>query len=305
MSTGQNRDVTKLLVITNVHAGSARDEAVDDALGVLRAGADHVEVADLDPDALPDVLKQHTDARPVVLGGDGSVHLLVATAHRIGLLDGSPFDFGLVPLGTGNDLARTLGLPLDPVQAAEVVLQGRRRPLDILVDDVGGVVVNAVHLGVGAEAGRRAVPLKPRLGKLAYPVGSAVAGASTAGWKLRVTVDGRVLTAGHVRRSLLVALGNGVTIGGGARVAPSASPDDGQVDVVVSFSTGWRARVAFAVALIRGRHPQRHDVIETRGHEVTVSGEPVPLNADGELSELAGSRTWTVLPHAVRVTVPG
>ncbi|MBB5789322.1 diacylglycerol kinase family enzyme [Jiangella mangrovi] len=294
--------MTRLLVIANALAGSAREEAVEQALDVLRSGSDDVEVAELDPETIPDVLKTHPDHRPVVMGGDGSVHLLVATAQTLGLLDGPAFEFGLVPLGTGNDLARTLGLPLDPARAASVVLNGRPRDLDVLVDDAGGVVVNAVHLGVGAEAGRRALPLKPRLGKLAYPVGSAVAGAS-AGWKLRVTVDGAVLAGGD-RRSLMVALGNGVTIGGGAPVAPSASPDDGHVDVVVSFSTGWQARLAFAVALVRGRHPERHDVLSARGHAVTVSGGPVPLNADGELSELAGTRTWTVLPHALRIAVP-
>ncbi|WP_198664013.1 diacylglycerol/lipid kinase family protein [Jiangella endophytica] len=293
--------MTKLLVITNTRAGGARDEAVETVLGVLRAGADEVQVADLDPDAMAGVLDRHPEHRPVVLGGDGSVHLLVATALRLGRLD-RPFGFGLVPLGTGNDLARTLGLPLDPARAAEVVLDGRARELDVLTDDAGGVVVNAVHLGVGAEAGRRALPLKPRLGRLAYPVGSAVAGAAARGWKLRVTVDGQVVARGD-RRSLMVALGNGVTIGGGAPVTPSARPDDGRVDVVVSFSTGWRARLAFAAALVRGRHPERHDVIEARGHEVTVAGGPVPLNADGELAELAGARTWTVRPHALRVTV--
>ncbi|WP_083459003.1 diacylglycerol/lipid kinase family protein [Jiangella muralis] len=291
-----------LLVITNTRAGGARDGAVETALGVLRAGGD-VEVAELDPDALPAVLARHPGHRPVVLGGDGSVHLLAATALRAGLLDRPPFAFGLVPLGTGNDLARALGLPLDPVRAAEVVLGGRERDLDMLTDDAGGVVVNAVHLGVGAEAGRRAVPLKPRLGRLAYPVGSAVAGAAARGWRLRVTVDGEVVAGGD-RRALMVALGNGHTIGGGAPVTPSAEPDDGRVDVVVSFSTGWRARLAFAAALVRGRHPERHDVVEARGQVVTVAGGPVPLNADGELAELAGARTWTVRPHALRVTVP-
>ncbi|WP_203454504.1 diacylglycerol/lipid kinase family protein [Jiangella aurantiaca] len=292
-----------LLVIMNTRAGSVRGEAVETALGVLRAGGGDVQIADLDPDTLPGVLEGHPGHRPVVLGGDGSAHLVVATALRLGLLDRPPFAFGLIPLGTGNDLARTLGLPLDPARAAEVALDGRGRELDVLTDDAGGVVVNAVHLGVGADAGRRAVPLKPRLGRLAYPVGSAVAGAAARGWKLRVTVDGEVLAGGD-RRALMVALGNGVTIGGGAPVTPSARPDDGRVDVVVSFSTGWRARLAFAAALVRGRHPERHDVEAARGHQVTVAGGPVPVNADGELSELVGARTWTVRPHAVRVHVP-
>ena len=58
----------------------------------------------------------------------------------------------LVPLGTGNDLARALDLPLDAADAARLVLTGRPQPMDLLVDDAGGVVVNAVHVGVGAEA---------------------------------------------------------------------------------------------------------------------------------------------------------
>ncbi|MCU1693793.1 MAG: diacylglycerol kinase catalytic region, partial [Frankiales bacterium] len=90
------------------------------------------------------------DGRQVVLaGGDGSLHLAVARLRALGRLD---LPLALVPLGTGNDLARALGLPLDPVEAAHVVLSFPPRPLDLLVDDAGDVVVNAVHVGVGAEA---------------------------------------------------------------------------------------------------------------------------------------------------------
>ncbi|GGT08648.1 diacylglycerol/lipid kinase family protein [Nonomuraea spiralis] len=95
------------------------------------------------------------DRVPVVLGGDGSVHALVAALLERGRLNAAPI--GLIPMGTGNDLARTLGLPLDPAEAARVVLAGHERAMDLLIDDDGGVVVNAVHLGVGAQVctGRR------------------------------------------------------------------------------------------------------------------------------------------------------
>lgn len=296
----------RLLLITNQRAGGTDDDAVRGILGVLETAAD-VEVVDVDdPDRLPDLLDRTAESVPVVIGGDGSVHALVAAAQRLGRLGGTgatSFDFGLIPQGTGNDLARALGLPLDPVAAARVIRDGRRRDLDVLIDDADHVVVNAVHLGVGAEAGRRAAAWKPRLGRLAYPLGAVVAGLSARGWPLRVTVDDAVVADG-TRRVLMVALGNGVTIGGGAPVAPQARPDDGRVDVIVSFATSRSARIGFAAALMRRRHPQRADVVNSRGRTVTVDGGPVPVNTDGEVAVVHQARTWTVLHHAARVIVP-
>jgi diacylglycerol kinase (ATP) len=69
---------------------------------------------------------------------------------------------GLVPLGTGNDFARGVGIPLDHIEAARLVRTGRPRPVDLIVDDSGGVVVNAVHVGAGAGAAVKARPLERR-----------------------------------------------------------------------------------------------------------------------------------------------
>ncbi|PSL08300.1 diacylglycerol kinase family enzyme [Haloactinopolyspora alba] len=293
-----------LLVITNGHAGSSGGASRDAVVAALRARAD-VHVARLDDlSELASVLERHEQRMPVVLGGDGSVHAVVAALYRLGQVDQGNRGLGIVPMGTGNDLARTLNLPLDPLAAAEVVVSGRERRLDVLTDDAGGVVANAVHLGVGADAARRAAPLKRRLGRFAYPFGSLCAGMLDQGWPLRIRLDGDVVADGR-RRVLMVALGNGVTIGGGAPVAPHASPDDGYVDLVVSYSTGWWARMAYGFALARGRHPRREDVVLRRGHRVTVDGVAVPSNADGELSRLdATGRTWTVHPGALTVRVP-
>ncbi|WP_298330776.1 diacylglycerol kinase family protein [Haloactinopolyspora sp.] len=293
----------QLLVLVNARAGPSLQDAGEAAADVLRTGADVRVVEVGEPSELAGLLELESDRTPVIVGGDGSIHALVAALRDLDRLGERPHELGIVPAGTGNDLARTLELPLDPVAAAEVILRGRERDLDIVVDDAGGVVVNALHLGVGAEAARRAAPLKPWLRRLAYPVGSLLAGTAARGWRLRVVVDGDVVTDGR-RRVLMVALGNGMTIGGGAPVAPAAAPDDGQVDVVVSFSTSWRARLGFVVTLARGRHPRRPDVIVRRGHEVRVDGEPVPVNADGEVSNLEAGRSWTVLRHALRVPVP-
>lgn len=293
--------VSRLLVVTNASAGSTDDERVDSALAVLREGAD-VRVEDSgSPADLARVLASREDRTVVLVGGDGSVHAAVATLHERGEL--SPdVRLALIPLGTGNDLARTLGIPLDPAEAARALLTGRPRTLDLVVDDAGGVVVNAVHLGVGAEAAERATGLKDRLGKAAYPVGSVLAAAGTTGWHLHVEVDGAEV--GTDGPALMVAIANGRTIGGGAELAPDAEPDDGLLDVVVATSTGPLARLGFGVALKDGEHVERDDVTTVRGRRVTVTGDPFPVNADGELAGPITSRTWSVVPGAWSLLVP-
>jgi YegS/Rv2252/BmrU family lipid kinase len=294
--------VNPLLVVTNVAAGGTADEQVEAALAVLRSATDVRREVCAEPDDLGRVLDGLGERTLVVVGGDGSVHTAVATLRSRGELSPDR-PIGLIPLGTGNDLARTLGIPLDPAAAARALLAGSVRRLDLVVDDAGGVVVNAVHLGVGAEAAEKARAVKDRLGRAAYAVGSIAAGTGATGWQLQVVVDGAALPVdGEV---LMVAVANGRTIGGGAPLAPDASPDDGLVDVVVATSTGPLARLGFAMALRDGEHVERDDVLVVRGRTVTVTGDPFPLNADGELDGPVSARTWTVRPAAWSLVVPG
>lgn len=308
----------RLLLIVNAGAGSADDAAVEATLGVLRPAADVAVAATASAEDLDDALAARDARRLVVIGGDGSLHAVVCALDRNGALD--PADpVGVIALGTGNDLARTLGIPLDPAEGAAALLTGRPRRLDVLRDDVGGIVVNAVHAGVGAEAGRSAAALKDQLGAAAYPLGAVFAGATSLGWGLRIEVDGAVvvdseqgicpdeargLLPGGDAQVLMAGACIGRTIGGGAPLAPGAVPDDGLVDVVVCTATGPVARVAFGAALRTGEHLERDDVIALRGREVSISGDPIPLNADGELSDPVPARTWRVDPLAWSVIVP-
>ena len=286
-----------MLVITNAAAGgSARVEA---ALEVLRAADDDVEVvATGTPDECSAAVAELGERRVVVCGGDGSVHTVVAALHRAGALDRP---VGLIPLGTGNDLARAIGLPLDPAEAARVVLDGRPRRLDLLVDDTGGVVVNAVHLGVGAEAARQAASLKPRLGRLAYLVGGVSAGLAAPGWTLTVRVDGAPLTSGRV---LQVGIGLGRSVGGGSPLTPHSVLDDQQADVVVSQAVGFRARLGYGLRLRRGSHVDRPDVSTARGVKVEAEGDPFHYNADGEIGGPVPRRLWTIDPRGWQLIAP-
>lgn len=290
-----------LLVVTNGSAGGAGDGRIEEALAAL---AEHTDVrrADCAGGGDLDRALDAVDGRTlVVAGGDGSVHTAVGRLLARGELSRDT-PVGLLPMGTGNDLARTLGIPLDPVDAARALLAGHARPLDLAVDDQGDVVVNAAHVGVGAEAAERASALKDRLGRAAYPVGGLLAGAGATGWRLRVEVDGEaVATDGEV---LMVGIANGRTIGGGSELAPDAEPDDGLLDVVVATSVGPLARLRFGIALREGQHVDRDDVQVVRGRVVSVAGDAFPLNADGELSGPLTARTWTVRPGAWAVLIP-
>ena len=267
----------------------------------LAAGGDVEQATTGTPAELDEVLDRRQGRRLVVAGGDGSLHLVVRRLHERGEL--SDVELALVPLGTGNDLARALGVPLEPAAAGELARRGTARPLDLLVDDRGSASVNAVHLGVGADAAQAAAGLKPRLGALAYPLGALAAGLRTIGWHMRVEVDGRVLADG-ARRALMTAVGNGPGVGGGTPLLPHAVPDDGLLDVMVSFASGPLARVAFGVALREGRHSRSRSVRYARGRSVSVRDGLMPLNEDGEVGAEVQARTWTVAPGAWRLVAP-
>jgi YegS/Rv2252/BmrU family lipid kinase len=289
-----------LLVLANAAAGGADAAALDTALAVLRRAAEVDLVATSTPGQCRDVLAERAGRRVVVCGGDGSVHIVVDTLRAAGDL-ADPV--GLVPVGTGNDLARAVGVPLDPAAAAAVVLTGRPRELDLVVDDAGTAAVNAVHAGIGAEAARSAATLKPRLGRLGYLLGGLAAGLRERGWRLRVEADGTVLADGD-RLVLQVGIGNGRSVGGGSLLTPHAVPDDGRADVVVSTAVGPLARLAYGRQMPKGRHVRRRDVLTARARTVTVSGEPFRYNLDGEVRGPVDRRTWTVSPRAWRLLVP-
>jgi YegS/Rv2252/BmrU family lipid kinase len=292
--------VTDYLVLANANAGTAEQESVASCCDALRRLGAVESVATHDPDEIDGQLARLDGRRLVVAGGDGSVHAVVAALWRRGELGTTTL--GIVPLGTGNDLARTLGLPLDPVEAAGVVGAGNERRLDLVVAGDGPIVVNAAHAGLGAVAAEAGAALKDRLGQLAYPLGALVAAVRESGWELTVEVDGRQVTGGEP--VLLAGVGNGRTIGGGTPLFPSADPGDGLLDVVVSTAVGPAARVAFGAALRNGEHLDRDDVVATRGREVRIAGDPVPHNADGEVTDPLPERTYRVEPGAWSVVAP-
>ena len=290
-----------LLLITNSEAGSNDAENLDKALAVLRSAADVEVAATSNQGELDGVLHRRGGRQVVVAGGDGSLHAVVAALHRRHELADTVV--GLVPLGTGNDFARGAGIPLDPEEAARVVVEGEVRPVDLIVDCLGEVVVNNVHIGVGAQASHNAKSFKKVLGRFGYAVGAAQAALKPPFVRLRVEVDDHVV-ADFAHPILMVAIGNGSRVGGGAEITPDADPSDGRLDVMISFSTGLWGKLTYALQFRVGRHPERDDVLYLRGNTVSVSGQDFYCSADGELYGPERNRSWRVEPAAFSMPLP-
>ena len=298
-------------MITNTDAGTADEETLDRALASLFDEVSIEVTATSNPGELDGVLHRAGSRVIVVAGGDGSLHAVVSALHR--RHDLSKAVIGLLPLGTGNDFARAMEIPLDAEEAARVLVDGEIRPVDLIVDELGGVVVNNVHVGAGAQASRRGSRWKERLGKIGYgklnlgragyPIGALLAAVKPPFLRLRVEVDGEVVVDLD-QPVLMVAIGNGPTVGGGAELAPEADPEDGKVDVMISRSIGPWARFAYAAHLTRGRHHERDDVIYLRGERVSISGDEFYCAADGEVYGPERNRTWHVEPKAYSMVLP-
>lgn len=300
-----------LLVITNAEAGTSDEERLSEALAVLRQDAS-VEVARTsNPGELDGVLHRAGGRTVVVAGGDGSLHAVVTALHRRHEL--AETTLALLPMGTGNDFARGNGVPLEIEDAARLVLSGRPRPVDLLVDETGSIVVNNVHVGVGAQASRKAAKWKTllgavgvgklNLGRLGYPIGAALSAFHPPNWRLRIEVDGRVVNDVD-RPVLMVAIGNGSNVGGGTEVNPDADPADGLLDVMISRAVKPTAKVGYVLRLRKGEHHERDDVVTLRGTSVKVSGEEFWLSADGEIYGPERSRSWRIERAAYSVILP-
>lgn len=290
----------KVLVIANAKAGSDDQTILEDAVAELATTYDVAVAETENADELDAAIAARAGADLVVVaGGDGSLHAVVAALYaRAELTD---VILGLLPMGTGNDFARGAGIPLDAVESARRMCNGLIRSVDLIVDDTGSIVVNAVHLGATAAAGEAAQTWKSRLGKVGYLVGGVIAGFGPQGLREVVEVDGSAVTC---RRIASVWVNSGAYVGGGTPLAPDAEPADGRLDIGISYAYGPLSRIAYAVQVRFGRHVDRADVTMLQGRSVRVHGEPYVISADGEIEQGITDRTWRIDAGAINMLMP-
>ncbi len=285
----------KALVILNGNArhGARLADRVEEALEGRGIGFLPVRLKKgMDASAVIDVHAKEVD-RVIVGGGDGTLN----AAARGLMASGLPL--GILPLGTANDLARTLGIPSDIEAAIDVIAGGMLRTID--VGDVNGnPFFNVASVGFSAELAMNLTKEAKRKWGVA---GYAVTAAKLL-WKSKPF--GATLAYGskeeHVH-TLQVAVGNGHYYGGGMKVAADARPDDGKLDVYSLEVMHWLELPAMLPMLRSGTHAAwptvrglRVDAFELR------TRRPMAVNADGEIVTMTPAR-FSIREKAVRVFV--
>lgn len=207
------------------------------------------------------------------IGGDGTVHEVVN-----GLMP-DPVPFVVIPVGSGNDFAGMFDFPRTPDEFARVVADGNGLHLDVLACG-DHVVVNSIGLGFEALVTRKSLSIRGLRGLPLY-IGAAMrALVSYDCPPMTIRLDGEEVIEGE---RLLVSICNGVSAGGGFRLAPEALPDDGQVDLCIVERMTRRRILRLLPSAIAGGHTGAAGVTMRRTSEVTVeSARPFHAHFDGE-----------------------
>jgi len=250
-------------------------------------------------DALPEISRDIVRLRDtadlvIVCGGDGSVSSAAMAAIESGL------PLGVIPMGTANDLARTLGIPADLGRAADVIVAGRTRSIDVGTVN-GHAFFNVASIGLSTELARSLDPgLKRRFGRFGYALAAAKVLSKANRFKARITEKGLQIDASTYQ----IAIGNGRHYGGGNIVEASASIDDGHLDLYsLEMKNVWK--LALMLRSFRaGTHGAWSEVRTARCIEFDVeTDEEMAVNADGEIVTSTPAH-FKVLPKAIAVFAP-
>lgn len=287
----------KICLVVNPSAGGGRaGRALPDVRGALeRLDVEHrvEQTASLEHAGELALAATAAGETTVTLGGDGLIGAVAgALKHSDGVL-------GVLPGGRGNDFARVLKIPLEPVAACSVIAANVVRELDLgQVND--RTFIGIASCGFDSDANRIANDARLVRGNLVYAYGALRA---LAGWRpalFEVTIDD---DAPRIVRGYTVAVANSGAYGGGMLMAPDASPHDGLLDVVTVEHVSKLRFLRLLPTVFKGEHVREPAVTVARASKVRITADrPFTMYADGDpIAELPA--TVSILPAALKVIV--
>lgn len=274
----------RVIVIVNPAAGSGRAERAAAALHAAIDASGAVRVTSGAPGDIERVAREAAEEgleRIVAIGGEGTVQEIANGLRGAATLP----VLGIVPGGNGNDLARALSLPRDPVAALALALHGPGISVDVGLARASGRERRFVAAGgVGFDAAVATRMAGPRAwwqrGRAGYLLTTVDELRRHRNVRVEVTVDGtRLALNGPI---LFAAIANGAFYGGGMQIAPAARADDGQLDLCLVGDLSRLEALRQLPGLYRGSHVGHPRVAFHRFRTLCIEGDPAPLHLDGE-----------------------
>jgi len=232
-------------------------------------------------------------------GGDGTygevVNGIVGTGARL----------GIVPLGTGNDFARCLGLGTDLERSVHTLFHGTPRPVD-LGHTQGRWFINVAGCGFDAVVAQRVNKQRSKAGwrhirgTAAYVVALVQSLIAFRPAALRLTLDGQT----RELRAMLCTVANAPSYGGGMLVAPDAAIDDGFFDLCLIGDTGRLEFLRAFPRVFKGTHVTHPKVTMLRAKHIKIESDPpLPILVDGDVMGTTPAE-FSLTPHAIEVMAP-
>lgn len=279
-----------------VHVLSNR--TTSEITGLLEAqGCDVVELAAF---SMVDSIQAIQDAisagavRVIVIGGDGMMHAAANAVGRVGTKGSTATTIGLVPVGSGNDFATAMGIPVDDVAQAVQIALGPGRPIDLL-QTTHGWVASVATCGFPARVNARANAMSWPKGPAKYTLATLGLIRTLRADRVTVMIDPRHVEAQHADAQhadarhadpdeySLIAIGNTAFFGGGMKVCPNATPDDGALDVTLVRKCGRVELLRYLPTIFSGSHLEHPKTAVHRGTTVRLESKTaMDLWGDGE-----------------------
>lgn len=291
----------KTCVILNPSAGSVHE--LDDLVGKIQALPDTEVQPTPKPgsaDRLARAAVRNGFKTIVAAGGDGTLNEVINGIQE----NAGDVCVGLIPLGTGNDFARTIDLPTELEAALEVIRAGHTRPVDLVrvTSDEVRYFLNVSAGGFSGLVNEKLTPeMKKSWGPLAYLRSAAAALPELRAYRTTLALDN---TESLTLDLYNVVVANGRYVAGGTFIAPEASIDDGLLDIILIQKRSAAELALLAAQVTVGAHLSSDAVVFRRAAKLTVNSKPgMWFNVDGELVGNEPAR-FEILPRALRFLVP-
>ncbi len=294
----------KALLLVNRHARRGQVDLANAINFLKELGLVLIEESTDHPGQLSDLIRSYQDKVDLVIigGGDGTLNAAIK-----GLI-ATRLPFGILPLGTANDLARTLGIPTNLVEACQIIARGLTKQIDVgVVNDK--YFFNVASLGLSVQITEKLTKeAKRRWGLLAYAATTLQVIWQSRPFRAEILIPGEVLRV----RTIQIAVGNGRHYGGGMVIAEDAVIDDQRLDLYSLETKQWWQILALLPTMRKGNHAKLPGVRVLQGQEFEIrTSRPRAINTDGEItthtpakfSVIAKALTVFVSPNPATITV--